>query len=92
MNVAIGTVAAQFLFWKYLFRIFGIVYFAVQLNAGQDSANPSTVPLLEFAPVVHSQANTGKSTTILVLIVSLYGGRSDDLIIKNSFRTWQLIT
>jgi hypothetical protein len=30
MNVGIGTGAAHFLFWEYLFGIFGIVYCTVQ--------------------------------------------------------------
>ncbi len=37
MNVGIGTVSGQFLFWEYLFRIFGVV----SLQCGEE--NPARV-------------------------------------------------
>ncbi len=36
INVGIGTVAAQFLFWEYLFRIFGILPLQCMTNLPHD--------------------------------------------------------
>jgi hypothetical protein len=57
MNVGIGTVVAQFLFWEYLFLIFGYCFFAVhtQVHLPCLQARPS----LHILPTLHP-ASMGK--------------------------------
>jgi hypothetical protein len=49
MNVGIRTVAVQFLFWEYMFRIFGIV--SLQCDMSKDLQKTDHV--LHFNPAYH---------------------------------------
>jgi hypothetical protein len=55
MNVGIGTVAAQFLSWEYLFRIFVIVSLQCRLEIGLDG------PISPMGALIATKEKLGSS-------------------------------